>query len=165
MSNYIPFFSIIGVAMLIILCVEFDCVRRIVAKLFIGTVAVAIVVYGCCALQNAARAESEYYDIVAIIKNIEDSDCEDTDVIIEVDNLNDKWAYYEKFEDAEFGADKVYEDMALKFLIDYGVDAETLLEKPVVKGRIVVIRISPLDTDSVEDDEIMWVYYSQFVTR
>lgn len=164
MSTFIAFVSVIGFVGLILACVEFDRVRKLVAKILFGSLAVALFTYGAFALQNVACAEEEqFYQIVAIITSIEDSDFDDVDVLVEVDDLDNLWTYYEVIEDVEFNSDKEFEDSALRFLIDNSIEAETLREHPLAEGRIVVIQLWTCGTDTVEDDEIINVYYTQFI--
>lgn len=166
MAIYIPFISIIGVAALIVLCVEFDAVRRLVAKILFGSLAIALLIYGACALQNAALAEeddNEFYCIVAIVSSIEESDWPEMDIIVEVDDLDNLWAYYEDLDIVDFDVDKDIEDIALRFIVDNSILSETLREDPLVEGRIVVIDMWTCGTEDIEDDEILGVYYTEFI--
>ena len=116
-------------------------------------------------LPPAHAEEQEFYQIVAIVSNIEDSDWDEADVLIEVDDLDNLWAYYEVVENIEFDADKEMEDMALRFIVDNSVPAETLREEPLTEGRIVIIQMWTCGTESIYDDEILGVYYTEFITK
>ena len=127
------------------------------------TITVAVFLAMFILLPPSHAEEQEFYQIVAIVSNIEDSDWDEADVLIEVDDLDNLWAYYEVVENIEFDADKEMEDMALRFIVDNGVLAETLREEPLTDGRIVVIQMWTCGTDNIEDDEILGVYYTEFI--
>lgn len=114
-------------------------------------------------LPPAHAEEEEFYQIVAIISGVEESDWSEADVLVEVDDLDNLWEYYECLKSIEFDADKEMEDMALRFVVNNGILSETLREDPLVEGRIVVIQMWTCGTDAIEDDEILGVYYTEFI--
>ncbi len=114
-------------------------------------------------LPPAHAEEQEFYQIVAIISGVEESDWSEADVLVEVDDLDNLLEYYECLKNIEFDADKEMEDMALRFVVDNGILSETLREDPLVEGRIVVIQMWTCGTDAIEDDEILGVYYTEFI--
>jgi hypothetical protein len=161
MFAFIAYLTIVTV---ILLCIMSPKFRELVAKVLLGSLVVALLIYGGFALQDAARAEDvEFYDIVAIVTNIEDSDYDDVDVVVTVDDSDNLWDYYELFDDVEFDSDKELNDMAVRFIVDNGILAETLRDYPLTEGRIVVMRMWSCGTPDVEDDEILGVYYTEFI--
>ena len=152
-------------------CILSQKFRHLVAKLILGSLAVALLIYGGFALQDAARAEdvdSEFYSIVGIITNFEENECyiHDklvTDYLVEVDDSDNIWAYHELSSEVEFDSDKDMNDAALRFIVDNCILAETLRDFPLTEGRIVFIRMWTCGTEEVEDDEIVGVYYTEFI--
>lgn len=119
-------------------------------------------------LPPAKAEEAEFYDIVAIVTNIEEDEQYlgnklVTDVVVEVDDLDNLWAYYELTSDVEFDCDKELNNEALRFIVDNNILAETLRDYPLTEGRIVVMRMWTCGTDNIEDDEILGVYYTEFI--
>ena len=158
------FIIYLSIVTIILLCILSESFRKLIAKIIFGSLAVALLTYAGFALQDAARAEdTKFYRIVAIVTSIENSDWDEADVIVKVDDLDNLWDYYEAIENIEFDADKEMEDMALRFIVDYSIQAETLRENALAEGRIVVIDMWTCGTDNIEDDEILGVYYTEFI--
>lgn len=120
-------------------------------------------------LPPAHAEEEEFYQIVAVIRTVEEGEEVYfrgellTDTVVEVDDLDNLWEYFENSKNVEFDSDKEQNDMALCFIADNGILAETLREEPLVEGRIVVIQMWTCGTDAIEDDEILGVYYTEFI--
>lgn len=158
-------FALIAVVVIIFICVEFEFIRKLIAKLFFGTLAVALLIYGACALQNAARAEESdgFYRKIVFIDEINDFDEEE--FLIQGDDADHRWKWYEeKKEKEEIYMDEDLSNLALRWAQENGFFIQINRTKPVVRGRIVVLTMWECTEDPF-DEEVIDAYYTEFITE
>lgn len=157
----------LAVVVIISLCILSPKFRQIVAKLILGTLAVAILIYGACALQNAARAEElpEGFYLKAIfvddIEKVEDEE----DLLIHADDLDHIWDYWEDpEEDFEDEINWDMELLAMRFIRENQLEAIIDMDCCIKRGRIAILTMWECDPENPWDEEVVDIYYSGFVT-
>ena len=157
-------FVILSIVIVVYLCIEFEFVRKLVAKLFFGTLAVALLAYGACAVQNAARAEEllqDFYYRVVFVDKVEELEDE---LVIHTDDLNHLWDYYEDGEEIDFNNSGFLNELAKTFAKENGLWYAKETKNPIIRGRIVVLTMWECDPNDPFDEEIIGVYYSKYIT-
>ena len=157
-------FGLISVVVLVFLCVEFEVVRRLVAKLFFGTLAVAILVWSACALQNAARAEELPDDVYYRVVFIDEVEELENELVVHADDLSHLWDYYEDGEEIDFNNNGFLNELAKTFAKENGLWYTKETNNPIIRGRIVVLTMWECCEDDPFDDEVVGVYYSKYIT-
>ena len=169
-------FAILGIVIIVYLCVEFEFIRKLVAKVFFGTIAVALLIYGACAMQNAARAEELpqdfYYRVVFLDRDIEEYSVEEVDGKVETtyfvhgNDLDETWDFYEaKKENETWELNEDLSVIAKRFIELNNLWFEETVANRIALGRVVVLTMwecNPLDPF---DDEVVDTYFSEYITN
>lgn len=116
-----------------------------------------------------------YYK-VAFIDETEDTELDRFDLedhaiakfLIHTDDLNHIWDYWDIVEENEeefinWAFDKDLSNLALYWARENNLDVELDKEDRITRGRIVVLTMWEC-TDNPYDDEVMDVYYTEFIT-
>ena len=91
--QFIPFIIIILITIVGLTCIFSNKARVAIGKFLFAVVLFALLVYGACALQNAAMAEEYnqgFYPRCAVVTSIE----EDVDLVIAIDGAGIEWRFY-----------------------------------------------------------------------
>lgn len=125
---------------------------------------------------HAEELPDGFYYKVAFIDETEDTelnrfDLEDHAIakfLIHTDDLNHIWDYWDIVEENEeefinWAFDKDLSNFALYWARENNLDVELDKEDRITRGRIVVLTMWEC-TDNPYDDEVMDVYYTEFIT-
>jgi len=146
----------------------------------IAAVIIAIVL--CVAISPAASRAEElpegFYYKVVFIDEVEEAELDRFDIedgavakfLLHTDDLDHLWDYWdiveedeEDFVDYEF--DRELSNIALYWIRENDIDIELDKEERITRGRIVVLTMWECDPDDPFDEEVVDVYYTEFVTE
>ena len=141
---------IITLVVLVSLAVFNKTCRKIIA----GTMAFIAIIVGGFAAHDALAEDNFYYKVVFID--------EVNNNLIHVDDLENIFAYWGG--EKNITQDEELSTIALHFILDNGLYAEVNTNNVLTHGRIVVLKMFSVIENSIYDDQIVDVFYTQFIT-
>jgi len=144
--------------------------------LAVGLVLAAIVLVP--QLAHAEKLPEDFYYKVVFIDEPEEVELDRYDIehnvvakfLVHTDDLDHLWNYWdttdedeEDFVDYEF--DRELSNIALYWIRENDIDIELDKEERITRGRIVVLTMWECDPDDPFDEEVVDVYYTEFVTE
>ena len=126
------------------------------------TVAVFLAMFIFLPPANGEELPEEFYYKVVFIDEIEEID--EDELLIHTDDLDHLWDYYEQPYELIVEIDDYKSNLALQFALENNLHVELSREELLCRGRIVVLTMWIADPEDPFDEEVVDVYYTEFVT-
>lgn len=178
--NYVVLFLVVAASSVVL----YFGVRWIVKNIKLiacCTLTVGLVLAAIVLIPQLARAEElpeGFYYKVVFIDEVEEVELDRFDIengavakfLLHTDDLDHLWKYWDIVEEDEeefvkYKFDRELSNIALYWIMENDIDIELDKEERITRGRIVVLTMWECDPDDPFDEEVVDVYYTEFVTE